>query len=884
MLRLPVLIRGYRRLPIGVLLNGTLRTQQIRHKNIGAWFTKAKQPKAHRQDNSKAQIIIEDEDISNKIQHSHIGDLKHYLKTTEIPSKERSRILRTKLIELINEVPDFASNKDSLYTIDTVFAYLYDQSGRNLENVLPLDDLLHLFRSTSSVLLAQEDFTMPQYMATLSQELTKSSSDNPSDIYALVIDIGASLKFNDFENALAVVVHNSKKLPRDFTGTVFNHFRMKGCLDLLYFEAFLSVALREKSEIVNDDLVKEYRAYVELLFEKLNPNVHEYEDLNKNVYRIQELTFKMVNALPDNLAAGSSVQLLKFFVDLNTVVQYKDKAKGVELLLTKINDKSFEEIKQVLVELDLFDESLCELLLLEVSKYALFPVLHEKLTEFVIKDNVRYSENLKIQAKILNYLHNNFSLSEDELHHLIQDYVKQISTEELNNTQDKVVEALMVSGVVSPVSPLLGELSTWFKSTYGHLPTLNVYQYRLENALDASDSEAALQIFEESLRSEAVNWEHDSSPRTQLSLNRLIHSICDDDTSIIKVFPIFRKIKQHMTSQCNAEALAVLSKKMVAEECVGDAIELLKRQLPKMNTESPKRLLVTPTWAYAHKELFDQLHHFTVTFSTEETFETNWVLYGELHKYFAVPFETYLPTMKFFCEKDRLHAALVIFQRVKSLNELHGSHHHLPPSREMYMYLFKTFGDRLYEEGVIEIHEYLKMDINLPDTDIDLQNCLLDAYSNLQNVGKARDLFLAISSNAKIEGGVNEETARIMIKTYTYSDMVYVRKFWNNLSQFGVFPDYGIFKQYVIAHVYHGLVEDAFKLVSEIDEYNLELSPDLLLAMHNYCLEPKAQQEVAQWAIENHKEQWDEIKSSPLLRKASTYMPETNLLTGNELT
>lgn len=849
----------------------------VRQKSISSWFQRPKQPKSKTPGTQKSKLIIEEEDNDKTLQSQYTYDLKHYLKTTEIPSNLRSRILSTKLSGLIHEVPDFASDKECLRTINSVFMSLNDLQSGEIEKALPMKDLLLLFRSTAAYVLSQDEYELPQFMAILSQKLIKAEADVPTDIYALVIDLGSSMKFNGFEDAFSVVVRNARSLPSDFVDVVLDHFRSKNRLELREFEAICSIAKATRPELLNDDYCKHFTAYVETLFKQSSPNVHEYEDLNKNIYRIEELTSKVMESLR-SLSSGSLLQILKFFLDLNTVVEYKSKKESVNMILLRISQLPFEKTKEALLKQDLFDESLCLTLLIELSKDSEFGQFKDELIEFILEDAVRYTPSLKLQAQILH------AVDEiDEGEALNQQLEKILNaTEKTVDLQDKAMEALMASGRIAPLGDTVQFLESWIKTAYDELPSLISFQLRIERAVELQDRNTALELFNQSLQCDTVQWDQDSAPKTQLLLNKLICLVCNNDESIMTLFPTFREIKQNMTSCCNAEALLIVSKKMVAEECVGDAIELLKRELPKINTESSKRLLITPSWAYAYRQLFEQLHDFTIGYTNEETFETNWVLYGELHKYFAVPFETYLPAMKFFCQKDRLHAALVIFRKIKLLNELHGNHNFLPPSRDMYMYLFKTFGDRLYEEGVIEIHECLKMDVALQGTDIELQNCLLDAYSNLQNVGKARDLFLSMSSNSKLGGGVNEETARIMIKTYTYSDMLYVKKFWNNLSQYGVFPEYSIFKQYVIAHVYHGLVDDAFQLINEIDDYNLEFSSDLLLAMHNYCLQPDKQQQVAQWALENHKEEWDEINRSGLLRKASKYMPESNLLTGND--
>lgn len=123
-------------------------TGSIRYKS--AWFGDTKRSRG-----DGSQIIIEEEKADYDIQGAYISDLKHYLKTTEIPTNLRTRILTTKLRELIHEVPGFASKTANLQTIDNVFKHLYKLHDNRIEKVLPFDDLLTLYRKTSSALLAK---------------------------------------------------------------------------------------------------------------------------------------------------------------------------------------------------------------------------------------------------------------------------------------------------------------------------------------------------------------------------------------------------------------------------------------------------------------------------------------------------------------------------------------------------------------------------------------------------------------------------------------------------------------------------------------------------------------------------------------------------------
>lgn len=827
-------------------------------------------PRSQLQKTSKDPVIIEEEPRRSR-EAEIISDFKHYLKTTEIPKNLRAGILKTKLSAFVES--NF--HGDAVPTLNAVFMHLYRNNGNHID-VLSIQELFVLFRKSAQLILSSGS-DVPEYMAILAQQFLKYDGEIPSEICILIVELGTSMKFSDFNRALrAVIKERGTKLPPQFTKELLDHLESQKKLKLSIFEDFLAVAAQEQDAFfIHDDFVKHFIDYVETLFAESNPAVHEYKNSEKNVYRIQIVSGDILEeASLDKLSGQILLLMVKFISDLNTVVANKNLDQQIHDILEVLE---VDQIAAVLFKQDLFDESLAEALLIELSKRRDFEEIKVKLPDFIVSDDVKFSPTLRLQAALLKeYVTSSLESEVFERTKSVYDKLLETQDSEPENFYNKIVQSAMLAGAVSPRGEFMELLTSDFPSV-----ELSVYsfQHRIDRAIALNDHVLAANLFEDSLLHRSVHWNHATDPSISLTLSNLIFLVSRKMNNIVDIFPFFRKIKSHMTAQCSAEAIHALATRMLEAECVGDTIEMLKRELPKIAKESPQKLPVTPRYAYAYRALLDLLHEFVITYQNEETHETNWVLYGELHKYFHVPYDTYMPAMEFFCKQDRLNAALVIFRQVKMLNELHGSHHNLPPLRDMYMFLLRTFGDQLYEEGVIEIHEYLKMDVSLPSQDIQLQNCVLSAYSNLQNVGKARDLFLSMSSNAKQLGGVNEETVQIMIKTYTYSDMLYVKKFWNNLSQFGVFPNYAIFKQYVIAHVYHGFVEDAIKLTEEIDDYHLVFSSDLLLAMHNYCLDTKKQKEVAKWAVENHKAEWESLKLSGLLKLATGYMPDTNLLT-----
>lgn len=849
-------------------------------------------PKRRYKKQKPSAAIIEDGHERNDITN-HIADFKHYLKTTEIPLKLRMGLLKSKLSTLINDVDDYSPYPEMISTINAAIMHLYRTNGGKTDEYISEEDLAKLFSKTAHSLALSGSSELPEFMIRISQHFLESKNAVPDEILTQIISLGSSLRFGDFSSVLAFIVkRRGDYLLQTFSKSVIVYLTDRQELELESFAAFLSVAASQgRRDLIDNNLCISFIEYCEALFEERNPRVHEYQDLNKNIYRIQAVAYELLEQAFDSLDTETQLKLFKLKTDLNSVVSTERDILQVQKLLTKLNSSGkhsgFQEITAALFKQDLQDESLADSFLMEVSKQRdLFSTMRLSICKFLVSDDVKFSSSLRLRAELIQTVESLKDETEESLFPIIQatyaPYVE--SSEDVSESFSDIVQVLMLTGVVAPNGAFMDLLNKHFQAQYSLDPSIHTFKYRIDRSIELEDHTGAFQIFQESAKSASVHWDQASDPRIAYLLNRLIILLCEKEDSIADIFPKFRKIRQHMFTQVNAEAINALAKKMLAEECVGDTIELLKRELPTIDKEALAKLQVSPLWAYAYRELFQTLHEFVISYTNEDTHETNWILYGELHKYFHVPYATYLPTLEFFCKVDRLNAALVIFRQIKRLNELHGDlNHNLPPLKEMYMFLLKTFGDRLYEEGVVEIHEYLNMDVHMSNQDIDLQNCILNAYSNLQNVGKARDLFLSISSNAKENGGINEETVQIMIKTYTYSDMMYVKKFWNNLSQFGILPDYNIYKQYLIAHVYHGLIDDAFALVDEIDDYNVELSSDLLLAMHNYCLDLKKQKLIANWAQTNHKKEWEDVLQSGLLTTSNDYMPETNLLVEGKL-
>lgn len=760
---------------------------------------------------------------------SALTELKHHLRSTEVPA-----LRQTLVVKLREAIPHL--DTESFSTVNKVFDEVEAELGE--------EDLERLFIRAAQILISANQLQLPDFVTRLAKHFIKGRPEMLVPVVELAC-LAAPL-----DNVLQMVA-NAREVTPALGLVLLRHYHNQKKLTLGVFEAVGHWG-------ADDEFVEMLISHVEGVFETA-PKVHEYKHMERSVLRIQHL----VAGLEYTVSSGKRVQLAKFAEELASVHHNDALDKKVKQLINIQGEMEFDLVRKQLFAEDLGDEALAESVL-ALAAQSNRPLLYA-LTLYIQSDPVKFSESLRLQCRIYEF---------DDLEHALFDFVRGQLGEVDAELYTKITQAAL--SVCEPRGYFTQTLANHMRELGVEEP-LYSYKHRLDKAISTKNHIQAINIFDDSVH-EMVEWRNSPDPLVAGTLNRLIVLVCETMHDINAIFPIFSKIKRHMASSADAQAITALAKHMLAAEYVGDLIEMLKRELPPIKKEDTPKISLGAAYMESYRRLFEVLHNFCISYDNEPTHETNWVLYGELHTYFEVPFDTYLPAMKFFCGKDRLHASLVIFRQIKRLSELHGTHHFPPPSRDMYMYLFQVYGDKLYEEGIVELHEYLKMDVALPKQDIGLQNALLNAYSNLQDVPKARDLFLSMSANPKLVGGVNEETIQIMIKTLTYADLVYVKEFWNNLSLFGVVPDYPIFRQYLIAHVYHGRVDDALALTAELDDYGLDLSSDTLLALHNYCLEEPKQKVIAKWAKEHHPELWSEAQSTGLLRGASGYEPDSTII------
>lgn len=867
--------------------------------------------------NQPKEVVIEEpQELSHKSNPFVSGlleEMKYYLRTTEVPPKLRKGILRDKLSAFVNQIDDFDMSSSTILVTNKVFLHLCDVNRvsdgdlKKINAVLKHDDRIKLFEKSFFALhlkyLKEENSDIPDYMVLLVQHFLNQNQEYvPPSIYAKMVILGSQMK-TGMRTTLELFFRKKGDIDtRQFVKYFLDYLAQADLLTLTVFEDLLYIGdINSHICVVNDYFISEFINLGNVILQKAHPLSYDFRETKLSIDIAQCLLEK---ALEDRhlrkLSIGSRFQLLKLTKDFHNIRNRANIKESYEKILDTLvstspdaEKKEIEDIRKVIIsEQHILVPTLNEILqILSSQKSKKYAPLTSMLIELLNSKDINSPSSLKIQAATYELMLKEPKLPEGQLAQMASARASEV----IENTQgnenpiadsnylmayENIMKITMNCGIVNPIGTFTEKLNEYLLVEHAEEPSVDSYKYRLDAAIVNADVTQALAIFDEC--SKYHDWPCTQDASVACSLNNLVILLCERTDDIHTLFSTFIKLKQQMGEvKCNFGAIVALSKKMIEWEYIGDVIEMLKRELPTIDKEDPVKLPVDNSYSEEIKELFDTLFSFTMSYENEKTYETNWVLYGELHKYFVVPSATHIKALKFFCEKGRLNASLKIFRQVRKMNDLYEKYGYMPPLREMYLYLFQKFGEHLYEEGIEEVHQYLKMDINIPKQDITLQNTILNAYSNLQDVGKAKDLFISMSSVPNELGGINEETVQIMIKTYTYSDMMYVERFWNNLSQYGIYPNYPIYRQFLIAHVYHGLVDEAIELVENMEDYDLKVTFDTLLSLHNYCLDGEKQELISQWAKMNHGPLWNEVIASGLLRQAGKYLPDASLISNS---
>lgn len=780
---------------------------------------------------SKHSKIVIEEPLSykNPIAQRYHDEFTTYLVDTKVPNKLLKKLVYSKVGSLVKE-PVGTDGVDLLsYVLKNV------QRGK-LEEQIPLDLSIKIFDNMYEHLIQAR----PDFFEQLLRQLLTNVHKLPDNTLILVLDFISREKVN----VEAVYQRLEFRLDNKFMAKYIDYLKSRNRLNLGFFESMCKIR-------VNESFVGALNDYIEGLFSNTLPEIHCYDDLEKSLDRVQMLITNVIDEIDvERMSTPALLSIFKLNEEFLQVLNSSYAQDSRTKLLCGLAQRENEVLSSLEAQTDQ-DDTLKKSLLFAAKendiKFCNVLVDH-------ILGNLNYTLDWQAQASLMGEV-----LRKLDLESILN------SVESSDQMFELVIQALSVS------HPHFTDYAFDHYRQNGLLPSAAVFKSMLDLAINENDYNRAFKIFNDSTA--YLQWpDYNDDLTISKTLNDLIQCVVSN-IPIRKSFLMFRKIKAQLQQLINIDSINALALAMLEANLVGDVLEMLKRELPKFKDEKV-RLPIEKPFGYKYFKLFDTLHTYAITNSFDKSVTNNWYLFTHLYKYFHIPPDRILPTLKFFCQHERWNGALLIFNKMVDQYQLHGDHSFQPPSPEIYMYLLNEFGDKLYEEGVIQLHDWLKMDTNIPRVGLELTNVIMNAYCNLQDVAKVRDLFIAASINDKVD----ETSAVIMIKAYTYNDLHYVEKFWDNLSKFGLVPNYDMYKQYLIAYAYYGKTEKAFELVEKIDDYDLQVNEDLLLNLHNYCYIEDKQLEIKNWAKENYPELWNNIENSGLLVEATGYKPHEYFL------
>ncbi|KAI5953737.1 hypothetical protein KGF57_003946 [Candida theae] len=775
-------------------------------------------------------ILEGPQSYKNPIAQQYHNEFTTYLADPKVPNTLLKKLVYSKIESLV----EHSIGEEG---VDVLGFVLKNFNKNRSDEQLPLQLSIKIFNSMHQHLLSMR----PDFLEGIMRQLVANVHTLPDETLILVLDFiaGQQVKVEQFLHRLEFRIND------EFMTKYIEFMKSQNKLTLDVFESMCKIR-------VNDSLIFALNGYVEKLYGNNLPPIHCYDDLERSLDRVQMLVCSVIESLDER---SSSISALFTIFKLNeeflqVSASCSSAVRGGEKLIRGLSSR-FKEVLNSLRGQSEPDDALIEALM--YAARGTDTNFCNALAEHILADP-KYAQQIKVGAKIIDT-----SLTQESLESILK------SEEMTEQMFEVVIQA------VSKSHPHLSNFAFEFYRRNGLLPSAKVFKSMLDKAINDNDYKLAFKIFNDSTT--YIQWpDYYNDLTISKTLNDLIQCVVLN-IPIRESFPMFRKIKAQLQQQINVDSINALASAMLEANLVGDVLEMLKRELPNIKDER-LRLPIDKPFGYKYLKLFNTLHTYAITNTFDKTVTNNWYLFTHLYKYFHIPEDRILPTLRFFCQHDRLNGALLIFNKMVDQHQLHGNHSFQPPSPEMYMYLLSEFGDKLYEEGVIQLHDWLKMDTNIPRVDLQLTNVIMNAYCNLQDVAKVRDLFIAASINDKVD----EESAVIMIKAYTYNDLHYVEKFWDNLSKFDLIPNYDMYKQYLIAYSYYGKTERAFELVEKIDEYDLAVNEDLLLNLHNYCYIEDKQQEIKDWAKTNYATLWSNVVKSGLLVEATGYKPHEHFL------
>lgn len=759
------------------------------------------------------------------------------------------------LASLLQDLAQTSPNKDSFALINEILRKLEQRQSTTPVNTqvppISTNDAYALFRAVIDN-IDTGNFKSARFLPRLYLQLTQVASSNKNQMLSLQV-------FNDFIRYLIVLGHEEQliKVVNSFIQensslaqpaldgiviTLTNHHPTPS-LTLKLLESF-----KNTDTIKDEHLLKMKKLVVKSIDDYLSKRNELYAIDQHNLQAIQSYIEKESETISENATAPESLAPLLKLCYGRDLLNKEETSILIQTIKYLLNNKDYS----------------CK-----------YPDILKTFTDAFVKNTEISYEERKMAGNIMfdSYkkhfkgssakewfdlfvkwdVFTNASFNEEMKNFLLNQ--KQYVDE---NTYAQVIKSMSFAPI-SDFDTALSEVDDFFKTNFPELErSIEIHTLLLERGIRLNDASYLKKSFTESLN-DGIIW--DSNPKI---LCDFVYVLANEENADVKdVFRWYQRVKVSV-KYLDSKSYNSLMKLFLKNELIGDAIASLTKELPPLEDKDTKYS------ADQYPELFNSMYNWILEYNGDP--EVSWTLFGELQKYFHVPYDAYFPLMKKFVSLKRPDASFMIFQKMKKIHRTTGSIP--PPTPEMYCFLFQAFGEDLYEEGVKHLHIIMKLDMQL-NTNINVMNSLLGAYCNLQEYFRTQETFDSIISMPEGKG-LNHETISIMLKSYTYVSLGHAKTFWDNIYEYHILPNEDNFRQYIIAHCYHEQYDKALEIASEVEDYDLLVTPEIIKSLYNWTQGQDKKLKVEEWASKNHTLIWNNVKKELTSGKLATNDQNSN--------
>lgn len=503
--------------------------------------------------------------------------------------------------------------------------------------------------------------------------------------------------------------------------------------------------------------------------------------------------------------------------------------------------------------------------------------------ELLLMACTKFGQDLSFGSRIVDKI-----LSEYEISDLAKetwDVLAQWTTYRSSDTEDLLImlnkmEEAQFSPDISTLNAILSvavgnakrtnsyidECVSYFTKKLSVSWNVETYSYLIDRSLKSHENNQAVDYFNQSLES-GCQWNYNNGQYIS-TLDRLLVILATARPVDAKAtFKIYQRARLFTESVAYETQVALI--KMMLDH--GYAVEISRFLCDELanGDETLRPRVPYQQISLIYQALYDYM------MSSSDNYKVLWQVYGSMNKYIALPHESYLPILERFCRLGRPDAALLIFKYMRIRNQREGLP---PPGSEIYVLLFNCFGKHKFEDGVLELYNFYKMDLGI-EPNIQILNSVLNAFHLLDSSMDVAMIWDLIQRTSE----PNQETISIMIKEIASISMADVETFWIDTSKrFGIAPSKENVRQYLIANCKHGYFMRALEITKNMEKvYGIEPDEGILETLYNWTVLENRKENIQKWALQYYPSTWKALEEGQRLKHSLISVNNENVNASN---